>query len=67
MKPRERFYSESSPVEPVVCRGLARRPKMLGILPEVPVNKIICRESLEKRTMPELLCYNTVIVVSERI
>lgn len=31
------------------------------------VNELLCRESLEKGAMYELLCYNTVIVCNERI
>ena len=30
-------------------------------------NELLCRESLEKRTSPQLLCYNTIIVCNERI
>lgn len=30
-------------------------------------NELLCCESLEKRTSPQLLCYNTIIVCNERI
>ena len=30
-------------------------------------NELLCCESLEKRTSPQLLCYNTILVCNERI